>query len=59
MIAEEEASRKWSHWATHPERLNRIAELYITRDAAEVRAADLTQIGYTVDIILLKLRIDG
>ena len=41
---------KWSLWAIHPERLGAIAELYATLGAAEARAADLRQAGYTVTV---------
>jgi hypothetical protein len=51
-MAPEGTPGKWSLWATHPERLGGVAELYATTAAAAVRAADLRQAGYTVEIFL-------
>jgi hypothetical protein len=48
------ASGKWSLWATHPDRLGAVAELYTTSTAAAARAADLRLAGYTVEIGRLK-----
>jgi hypothetical protein len=43
---------KWSIWATHPKRLGGVSEFYPTTVAAAVRAADLRQAGYKVEIFL-------
>jgi hypothetical protein len=45
---------KWSLWATHPDRLGAIAELYATTATAGARAADLRQAGYNVEVTLAK-----
>jgi hypothetical protein len=45
---------KWSLWATHPDKLGAIAELYGTRLAATARADDLRQAGYDVAVTLAK-----
>jgi len=54
VMASEGTPGKWSIWATHPERLGAIAELYSTTTAAAARAADLRQAGYTVEVTLVK-----
>jgi hypothetical protein len=41
---------KWSLWATHPERLGGVEELYDTAAEAAARVADLRGTGYTVEI---------
>lgn len=52
VMASEGTLGKWSLWATHPERLGCVAELYATTAAAAVRAADLREAGYKVEIFL-------
>ena len=42
---------KWSLWATHPERLGALAQLYSTMAAAAARAAELREEGYSFEII--------
>jgi hypothetical protein len=53
-MAPEGTLGKWSLWATHPDRLGAIAELYATKVAASVRADDLRQAGYDVAVTLTK-----
>ena len=53
-MAPEGTLGKWSLWATHPDRLGAIAELYATKVAAVARAGDLRQAGYDVAVILTK-----
>jgi hypothetical protein len=51
-MAPEGTPGKWSLWATHPDRLGAVAELYATKVMAAARAADLRQAGYEVAVIL-------
>lgn len=55
-MSEEAASAKWSVWATHPKRQARIAELHDTTVAAAIRATDLREAGYHVEITPWKQR---
>jgi hypothetical protein len=43
---------KWSLWATHPNRLGGIAELFTTEAYADARASDLRKMGYRVETFL-------
>ena len=52
MSKEPDALRMWSLWATHPKHLDCIAELYATTAEAGVRADQLRESGYSVEIIL-------
>jgi hypothetical protein len=51
-MASEGTPGKWSLWATHPERLGGIAELYATEASVSARAGDLRQAGYKVEVFL-------
>ena len=53
-MAHEGTPGKWSVWATHPDRLGAVAELYATMVAAGARADDLRQAGYDVAVTLTK-----
>jgi hypothetical protein len=53
-MAPEGTPGKWSLWATHPDRLGAVAELYATKVAAAARAADLRQGGYDVAVTVTK-----
>lgn len=49
----------WSLFATHPQHLGAVAELYASSVAAAARATSLRLIGYTVDVTLAPLKIGG
>ena len=53
-MAPEGTPGKWSVWATHPDRLGAVAELYASMVAAGARADDLRQAGYDVAVTLTK-----
>ena len=42
----------WALWATHPRHLDCIAELYATPAEAGLRASQLREAGYSVEIVL-------
>ena len=56
MPVEECIAGRWSLFATHPKYFGVIAELYVTADAADVRATALRLVGYTVEVTFLKAR---
>jgi hypothetical protein len=51
-MVHEITSGKWSLWATHPNRLGGIAEVFDTEAYADVRASDLRRVGYVVETFL-------
>lgn len=54
MPVEECIPGRWSLLATHPKDFGVVAELYVTADAADVRATALRLGGYTVVVTFLK-----
>jgi hypothetical protein len=51
-MVHESSLGKWSLWATHPNRLGGIAELFATEAIADARASDLRKAGYKVETFL-------
>ena len=42
----------WSLWATHPQRVGGIAEVFATEIAANARASELKRAGYFAETFL-------
>ena len=51
-IVYERTLGKWSLWATHPNPLGGIAELFATEAFADARASDLRKVGYRAETFL-------
>ena len=51
-MVDESTLGKWSVWATHPNRLGGIAELFATEALADARASSLRKVGYRVETFL-------